>query len=290
MLNDDDDATEIIDKNYDYYLMQHYDSDSSDEDEKKYIEFVENFHKLGLFIERVKASAQDNPDADNSSELEKELKDLFTTVISSLIDVYDVILKFGRLDALSFENRFLDEFVRWLNIRPFIEKYGRKTISVTPDVPGESVVSLSKDYHFVLPEDLFTGKVDTIHVFIPGLKNALKDNEVFEPLFNYILRIGGICSDEEAGALLRVFTGYPVENASDKAKWETDYHILYYLVKHMFAAKGAYAKMMECIDISYPSEAERKKAEKAPSSYADRISGADASSILETLSRLSKVF
>lgn len=290
LLDDEDDITEIIDKNYDYYLMRHHDSDSDDEDKKKYMEFVENYHKLGLFIQEKKVLAQDNPNSSNRPELEKELKDLVLTVISSLVNLYDVILRFGKYEALSFESRYLDEFVNWLDLRPFIEKYGKTTISVTPDVHEVNVVSLSKDYHFVLPYDLFGGKVDTVHAFIPGLKNALKDNGVFEPLFNYILRLGGITSDAEAGALLRVFTGYPVENANDRAKWETDYHILYYLVKHMFAAKGTYAKMKECIEITYPSDAERKTAERSPSSYADRVSGAEASSILETLSRLSKVF
>ena len=146
------------------------------------------------------------------------------------------------------------------------------------------------DYKFILPADLFSGKVDINLAFIPGLKNALKDFEVFEPLFNFILRLGSICTDKEAGALLRVFTGYPVENANDKAKWETDYHILYYLVKNMFTPKKSYVKMSECIDIYYPSEDERQKAEKSPSSYAERISGNDAPSIIETLHRLSRVF
>ena len=290
LYSDDDDVIEIIDKNYDYYLMQHYDSDSADEDEKKYIEFVENYHKLGLFIEKVKALAQDNPNAPNCPELEKELKDLFTTLISSLIDVYEVFLKFGKHEALSFEGRYLDEFVRWLNLRSFIEKYGKKTIDVALGVPDDNALSPSEDYHFVLPEDLFTGRVDTVHVYIPGLKNALKDNEVFESLFNYILRLGGIGSDEDAGALLRVFTGYPVENANDRAKWETDYHILLYLVKYMFTPKKSYVKMSECIDIYYPSDEERQRAEKSPSSYAERISGDDAPSIIETLHRLSDVF
>ena len=147
-----------------------------------------------------------------------------------------------------------------------------------------------KEYHYTLPLDLFEGKVDTVHAFIPGLKNDLKDNDVFEPLFNYILRLGGITSDAEAGALLRVFTGYPVENANDRAKWETDYHILLYLVKYVFTPKKSYVKMSECIDIYYPSDDERQKAESKPSSYAERIGGDDAPSIIETLHRLSDVF
>lgn len=147
-----------------------------------------------------------------------------------------------------------------------------------------------KEYHYTLPLDLFEGKVDTVHAFIPGLKNDLKDNDVFEPLFNYILRLGGITSDAEAGALLRVFTGYPVENANDRAKWETDYHILLYLVKYVFTPKKSYVKMSECIDIYYPSDDERQKAESKPSSYAERIGGDDAPSIIETLYRLSDVF
>ena len=182
----------------------------------------------------------------------------------------------------------------WMGYSTF-EKYYVLNVLSYPEAQEslksiDSAVSSKNAFRYSLPLDLFEGKVDTVHAFIPGLKNALKDNNVFEPLFNYILRLGGITSDAEAGTLLRVFTGYPVENANDRAKWETDYHILYYLVKHMFAAKGSYAKMKECIEITYPSDAERKTAERSPSSYADRVSGADASSILETLSRLSKVF
>ena len=87
-----------------------------------------------------------------------------------------------------------------------------------------------------------------------------------------------------------MFTGYPVENANDRAKWEADYHILYYLVKYMFTPKTSYVKMRECIDITYPSDDERQKAEKSPSSYAERISGSKGPSIIETLHRLSSVF
>lgn len=146
-------------------------------------------------------------------------------------------------------------------------------------------------YQYSLPGDLFEGnKVDIIYGYIPGLKDALKSEEVFGPLFAFILRIGGVSTDEEASALLRAFTGYPVENANQKAKWEADYHILYYLVKYMFTPKKSYVSMFQCIDIYFPSDDERQKAEKSPSSYAERISGDDASYIIETLSRLSSVF
>ena len=236
---------------------------------------------------------------------------IYAHIVFTMVSVYYYLNVFD-LDEIAevnklFDNPQFDGIVR-LTQYYYYSIYGKwpsKTpILLSPEeqkeienevhgVNTDSIPTISqvlKEYHYTLPLDLFEGKVDTVHTFIPGLKTALKDKEVFERLFNYILRLGGISSVEEAGALLRVFTGYPVEKASDKAKWGTDYHILYYLVKHMFAAKGTYAKMMECIDITYPSEAERKKAEKAPSSYADRISGADASSILETLSRLSQVF
>lgn len=143
---------------------------------------------------------------------------------------------------------------------------------------------------YSIPEDLFGGKVDISHNFIPGLKNSLKPIEVFAPLFRFILSLGGICSNKEAGALLRVFTGYPVYDANEKAKWNADYHILYYLVKYMFTPKTSYVKMRECIDITYPSDDERQKAEKSPSSYAERISGSKGPSIIETLYRLSSVF
>ena len=146
---------------------------------------------------------------------------------------------------------------------------------------SESTYADLSGFHFTLPEDLFSGKVDIRHDYIPGLKNALKTIDVFSPLFNYILSLGGINSNKEAGALLRSFTGYPVEDADDKAKWGTDYHILYYLVKYMFTPKKSYVKMSECIDINYPSDDERLKAEKSPSSYAERISGSDAPSVIE---------
>lgn len=148
----------------------------------------------------------------------------------------------------------------------------------------------STNWAYRLSDDLFDGRVDTSHVYISGLKNDLKSTEAFSPLFNYILSLGGINSDEEAGALLRAFTGHPVENANEKASWMADYHILYYLVKYMFTPKSKFVIMSECIDIHYPSDDERQKAEKSPSSYAERISGDDASSIIETLYRLSDVF
>ena len=164
-----------------------------------------------------------------------------------------------------------------------------ETGSVMEELMGVTSIDL-KAYHFPLPDGLFNGAVDTIHEYIPGLKNELKDKEKFALLFDYILRIGGICTDQEAGALLRAFTGYPVENAKEKAKWGTDYHIVYYLVKYMFTPKKSYVKMRECIDICYPSDDERQRAEKSPSSYAERIGGDDAPSIIETLHRLSDVF
>ena len=141
-------------------------------------------------------------------------------------------------------------------------------------------------FNFIIPDDLFSRSVDTTHLYIPGLKRELKDISVFSRLFDFILKLGGITSDDEAGALLRAFTGYPVENANDKATWNGDYHILYYLVKNMFTAKKSYSAMKQCIDISYPSDDERRKAEKSPSSYAERIGGDDAPYIIETLHRL----
>lgn len=164
-----------------------------------------------------------------------------------------------------------------------------ETGSVMEELMGVTSIDL-KAYHYPLPDGLFNGAVDTVHEYIPGLKNELKDKEKFALLFDYILRIGGICTDQEAGALLRAFTGYPVENAKEKAKWGTDYHIVYYLVKYMFTPKKSYVKMRECIDIYYPSDDERQRAEKSPSSYAERIGGDDAPSIIETLHRLSDVF
>ena len=183
---------------------------------------------------------------------------------------------------------------KWLDYFEFERNYVLNALAI-PEVQEplksiEKAASCTNDSLYTLPLDLFEGKVDTVHTFIPGLKTALKDMEVFERLFNYILRLGGINSVEEAGALLRVFTGYPVDNASDKAKWKTDYHILLYLVKNMFTPKKSYVKMSECIDIYYPSDDERQRAEKSPSSYAERISGDDAPSIIETLHRLSDVF
>ena len=156
-----------------------------------------------------------------------------------------------------------------------------------------SVISSNKNnvIQYTLPDDLFDGKkVDIVYGYIPGLRESLRSIDEFGPLFNFILRAGGISTNEEAGALLRVFTGYPVENASQKAKWEADYHILYYLVKYMFTPKKSYVSMSQCIDIYYPSDDEKRKAEKSPSSYAERISGDDAPYIIETLSRLSSVF
>ena len=221
------------------------------------------------------------------------------------LNIFDLD-EIGEVNKL-FENPKLDGFVRLTQYYYFslYKKWPSKTPillsleeqkEIEDEVHGVNTDNTSttsqvlKDYHYSLPLNLFEGKVDTEHTFIPGLKTALKDNEVFGCLFNYILRLGGICTDKEAGALLRVFTGYPVENANDKAKWETDYHILYYLVKYMFTPKKSYVKMSECIDIYYPSDDERQKAEKSPSSYAERISGDDAPSIIETLHRLSDVF
>ena len=172
---------------------------------------------------------------------------------------------------------------------------GLNTVSMNSSIlaednPSESAYADLAGFHFALPEDLFSGKVDIRHDFIPGLKNVLKTIDVFSPLFNYILNLGGINSNKEAGALLRTFTGYPVEDADEKAKWGTDYHILYYLIKYMFTPKKSYVKMSKCIDIYYPSDDERLKAERSPSSYAERISGSDAPSVIETLYRLSGVF
>ena len=62
------------------------------------------------------------------------------------------------------------------------------------------------------------------------------------------------------------------------------------LVKYMFTPKKSYVKMRECIDIYYPSDDERKRAENKPSSYAERISGDNSFYIKETLYRLSSVF
>ena len=167
---------------------------------------------------------------------------------------------------------------------------GNKSSTHAEESPSEFSCGDLAGFQYSLPDDLFSGKVDIRHDFIPGLRNALKTIDVFSPLFNYILGLGGINSNKEAGALLRTFTGYPVDDADDKAKWRTDYHILYYLVKYMFTPKKSYAKMSECIDIYYPSDDERLKAERSPSSYAERISGSDAPSVIETLYRLSGVF
>ena len=163
------------------------------------------------------------------------------------------------------------------------------TASVIEELMGITSIDLNA-YHYPLPDGLFNGAVDTVHGFIPGLKNELKDIEKFSLLFDFILRLGGICTDQEAGALLRAFTGYPVENANEKAKWGTDYHIVYYLIKYMFTPKKSYVMMRECIDIYYPSDDDRRQAEKAPSSYAERISGDNSFYIKETLYRLSSVF
>ena len=278
----DDDVVDLSERIYDYYIARIRNSSETDERKNRYYAFLERFKQVAIQFEKAQSEAAQN----HNQELEKEIKETLCKAVGDMVAVSKDCIDSCLEDSFSFEERLLSGLVNSLDIQPFFEKYG---------VYVESVPSLSPNgdlrlYRFYCPKDLFNGAVDTNHDYIPGLKNNLKDVAVFEPLFNYILRLGGIRSDEEAGALLRVFTGYPVENANEKARWGTDYHILYYLVKHMFAAKGAYAKMMECIDITYPSEAERKKAEKAPSSYADRISGSDASSILETLSRLSKVF
>lgn len=163
------------------------------------------------------------------------------------------------------------------------------TAPVIEELMGVTSIDLNA-YHYPLPDGLFNGAVDTVHGFIPGLKNELKDLEKFSLLFDFILRLGGICTDQEAGALLRAFTGFPVENANKKAKWGTDYHIVYYLVKYMFTPKKSYVMMRECIDIYYPSDDDRRQAEKAPSSYAERISGDNSFYIKETLYRLSSVF
>lgn len=176
--------------------------------------------------------------------------------------------------------------------REFIAYHNSNTLDKHKNTLDRNVSQTveSKSFHYALQDGLFDGVVDTNNQYIPGLKRELRDHDLFERLFNFILQLGGITSSEEAGALLRSFTGYPVENASQRAKWETDYHILYYLVKYMFTPKKSYVSMSQCIDIYYPSDDEKRKAEKSPSSYAERISGDDAPYIIETLSRLSSVF
>lgn len=230
-------------------------------------------------------------------------------IISSiLIELYDAKISSNWDNLFEFEHNYITNILEAKEAQPYLDvlrKQGHirteeKVIALPsrPDISKNKGITISnapftnnqREYHYSLPEDLFDGKVDYMHEYIPGLKNCLKTLDVFGPIFNYILRIGKVTQDEEAGALLRVFTGYPVEKASTRAKWESDYHILFYIVKYMFTSKTLYVKMRECIDITYPSDEERQKAERSPSSYAERISGNDAPYIIETLSRLSSVF
>ena len=278
----DDDLVDHVERIYDYYIARIRNSSETDKRKERFYTFLEGVQQVAIQFEKAQSEAAQNRD----QELEKEIKETLCKVMGDLVAVSKDCIDCCLEDSFSFEERLLSGLVNSLDIQPFFEKYG---------VYVESVPSLSPNgdlrlYRFYCPKNLFDGTVDTNHDYIPGLKNNLKDVAVFEPLFNYILRLGGIRSDEEAGALLRVFTGYPIENASDKAKWEADYHILLYLVKYMFTPKKSYVKMSECIDIYYPSGDERQRAEKSPSSYAERISGDDAPSIIETLHRLSDVF
>lgn len=317
----------VIDKLSGNELTRKAIKENIDDDEKGQANFRRNFEKLlpedhvvlntiGHFklflIERdcgalIKVKEQAlkciSDNSVSTIEIEETIKALILVSISELYNA----TKSKEWDLFfPFEKKYIIDLLDSQEAMPYLEELKKqeisddvsvthtaislKTSTRTGDNPSESTNEDFAGFHFPLPADLFSGKVDIRHDFIPGLKNALKTVEVFSPLFNYILNLGGINSDQEAGALLRTFTGYPVEDADDKAKWGTDYHILYYLVKYMFTPKKSYAKMSECIDIYYPSDDERLKAEKSPSSYAERISGSDAPSVIETLYRLSGVF
>lgn len=280
-----EDYLENIETQYDYYVS--WAANHKEDDWYPLLKsFYEALHRMREIAEAVtNSSLPDNDDSVNSFVSE------FKRLLGTLISCYKRYVSFALEDGFLFEKEMLSEMIGQLQIDDFLHKYERFELQVQTSIELSSKEVLSKEPpSYKLPSDLFDGKVDTTNAYIPGLKNDLKSVEKFEQLFDFILNIGGITSEEEAGALLRAFTGYPIENANQKAKWESDYHILFYLVKYMFTPKERYVKMSQCIDIYYPSEDERRKAEKFPSSYAERIGGDDAPYIIETLNRIYSVF
>ena len=123
------------------------------------------------------------------------------------------------------------------------ERKGNETPTGNPQGQDDQTI-----VNYKVPDDIFNPQKrvdDTIYVHSlhPDVTDKQNSVELFQKLFNYVLKWGFINDNADQGAMLTLLTGYAIQGSSGTAKWCCDKYmprVLYYIVKYISKSSSKY--------------------------------------------------